>query len=378
MKYLIILLVLIGCLLRIVPSAEFKGTGYDEALYIKYVKRLNKDGLVVYPQMVEEFIERHQTPVMCELPPTRFLYVYSGFMVGRIFSLEPKTALRTSSCIATCLSLLLVGLYLPKFLGTAGVYATAFYAFFPTQIHMAQHALIDGFFGAVAVFTLIMLWKAVNGSKLSAYWYGVGMFLAVICKENALFLYFGICCTLACYFYNNKVNKNIILATILAPIIGVAFLSLISGGLDNCITTYILVGKKAQTLKYAIMTGDGPFHRYLVDLILVAPAIVVLCILGMRNISNSFLKYSGLFLLSTYILMAFVPNGMNLRYASMWEFIICAFAGSFIFTLKPKYSAIVAGAVCFHSLYLYQKLCVEFPMYELVTEGLVRALNIIK
>ena len=45
-----------------------------------------------------------------------------------------------------------------------------------------------------------------------------------------------------------------------------------------CSQTYQLsVGKNYQ-LTYAIMTGDGPWHRYLVDLLLVSPIILLLAL----------------------------------------------------------------------------------------------------
>ena len=83
--------------------------------------------------------------------------------------------------------------------------------------------------------------------------------------------------------------------------------------------------------------------------------------------------------------MCNLKYGMNLRYANMWDMPLrvlafsqlTAFAQSF-----PRRRALFLGAaiaiICAVELRQYIILFVDRPLYELVTEGLLRALKILK
>src|SRR5687767_483139 len=71
------LLILIAAIVvRIYPSAGFTGTGFDEALYRDYVIKLDKVGLIGFPEICALYLEDQRKPeTITKLPPTRFLYV---------------------------------------------------------------------------------------------------------------------------------------------------------------------------------------------------------------------------------------------------------------------------------------------------------------
>ena len=50
-------LLILGMALRIYPSTGFRGTGFDERLYIYYVQLTHKSGLLSYPDIVDKYIE---------------------------------------------------------------------------------------------------------------------------------------------------------------------------------------------------------------------------------------------------------------------------------------------------------------------------------
>jgi len=83
--------------------------------------------------------------------------------------------------------------------------------------------------------------------------------------------------------------------------------------------------------------------------------------------------------------MCNVKYGMNLRYANMWDVPLRILAASSILTLSaklPRYRQIATiaavGLVCIVEFRQYIILFVNYPLYELVTEGLLRALKILK
>jgi hypothetical protein len=83
--------------------------------------------------------------------------------------------------------------------------------------------------------------------------------------------------------------------------------------------------------------------------------------------------------------MCNVKYGMNLRYANMWDMPLRFLAVSFLISLfgpTKRYGniilAVAVAAICAIELRQYIILAVQFPLYELVSEGLLRALRILK
>src|SRR6185503_15491132 len=138
-------------------------------------------------------------------------------------------------------------------------------------------------------------------------------------------------------------------------------------------TSYQLsVGKNYQ-LAYAIITGDGPWHRYLVDLLLVSPVILLLAIGAAFKLDRT--QKPELFLVAfiaaSYLVMCNIKYGMNLRYANMWDmplrFLAFGQITAFCAPLQRYRTLIlcsVVGIVCIVELRQYIILFVQFPLYE--------------
>lgn len=83
--------------------------------------------------------------------------------------------------------------------------------------------------------------------------------------------------------------------------------------------------------------------------------------------------------------MCNVKYGMNLRYATIWDLPLrtLAFAqigviGTFFERRRALVTAILVAALCAYELRQYVIFFKDFGLYELVTEGLVRAVKILK
>ena len=173
----------------------------------------------------------------------------------------------------------------------------------------------------------------------------------------------------------------------LGPLLGVVILVFLAGGFSTLLTSYQLSVSKNYQLAYAVMTGDGPWYRYLVDLLLVNPLILLLAIgalfcLGREQKPELFL---ALFIGASYAVMCNIKYGMNLRYANMWDMPLCFLAFTQLGRLVPamgRYRNALVAAItvllCAYELRQYLVLFVHYPAYELVTEGLLRALHILK
>ncbi len=374
------------------PTPAMMGIGFDENLYRKYVDSLTRTGLGDYPEIVDHYIEVQKTLPGSILPPVRFLFIFAGYLWHHVFGSDALVALHNVASLFSILTLLLAAGFAwrlkgPLFaLGVAALMACA-----PTQIHMSQHALVDGFFTFWALLVLWLLWENLQTPRrwqlLAAY--TVSLALLVLTKENSFFVWIGLVALLVTnrWLHFGAASRELVLATLLGPLLGVVALIFLAGGISTFLATYQLSVSKNYMLTYAILTGDGPWHRYLVDLLLVSPVILLLVVGALFRLDRTQKPelFLSVFVGATYLIMCNVKYGMNLRYANMWDLPLRILALSQILhlaTYMTRYRtiAIVAGvtALCAYEVRQYVILFVQFPLYELVTEGLLRALHILK
>jgi 4-amino-4-deoxy-L-arabinose transferase-like glycosyltransferase len=274
---------------------------------------------------------------------------------------------------------------------TWAIAIAALMAVAPTQIHMSQHALVDGFFTFWALLVLWLFWENLQAPRDWRWLVGyiIALALLVLTKENSFFVFVALVVLLITnrWLQFGAVTREIVIATLLGPLLGVVVLIFLAGGIDVFFQSYQLsVGKNFQ-LHYAILTGDGPWYRYLVDLLLVSPIVLILALGTLFQLKRAMKPelFMSIFIAASYLVMCNVKYGMNLRYANMWDLPLRFLAFSQIVTLaswiKPYRGVIIAAAVGllaaieFHQ---YIVLAVHYPLYELITHDLLRALQILK
>ena len=383
---------LIGITVRVYPSAKYTNLGFDEGLYGEYVVALVGRGVTSYPDLAELYVQRQQEVATVFLPPTRFLYIFSGYLWHQVTGANAIVSLRAISCLFSILLLFAAGGFAWRMAGPAwalGVFALMSCA--PTQIHMAQHGLIDGFFAFWATLCLWLLWENLKrpNDLLRLSLFAVCLALMVLTKENALFAYVGLLALLAMnkWLRFGTVTRSLLLVTVAGPLAGVAVLVALCGGVQTCIQIFQLVVSKASVSPYSISTGDGPWYRYLVDLLLASPLIFLLAwgaILRLRLGNNKEAFYLLTFIAATYLLMCNVRYGMNLRYTNMWDmpmrFLAFGCVADLTRSFRRRELLIVVAVIflCAIDLRQYYIFFVQHDLYELVTGALLHALQILK
>jgi 4-amino-4-deoxy-L-arabinose transferase-like glycosyltransferase len=374
------------------PQAGFVETGFDEHLYRGYVDSLIRTGVPSYYAVVDHYIELQKTLTGAILPPVRFLYIFTAYVWHSLFGCEALEALRQVAAFFSVLTLGLAITFAWRLRGAAWALGIgALTAFAPTQVHMSQHALIDGFFAFWALLCLWLLWENLRAPHdwrwIAAY--GLALALLVTTKENSFFVWVSLVVLIVAnrWLQFGTVTRELLLATIAGPFCGVVTLIILAGGLDNLIETYRLLVSKASQMPFAILTGDGPWYRYLVDLLLVSPMILILALGSIFQLDRTKKPelFMSIFIAASYLVMCNVKYGMNLRYANMWDvplrFLAFSSLAGLVSPLR-RYRNIVLGAavalICALELRQYVILFVKFPLYELVSEGLLRALRILK
>ena len=388
----IALVSLAGVALRIYPSASFNGIGYDEGLYSGYVNNLITSGLTSYPDFAEDYVERQTKLPAAILPPTRFLYIFSAYLWHQATGDEALVALHHVSCLFSILMLFATGAFAWRLGGRRIALAVvALMACAPTQIHMSQHALIDGFFAFWATLSLWFLWENLRRPN-NLRWlilYTASLALMVITKENAVFVYAGLLALIGAnrWLRFGTVTRPLLLLTLAGPLLGLVVLIALCGSATTFINTYRLLVAKASVLPYAIATGDGPWYRYLLDLFLVSPLVFLLAwgaIFRLKT-GNKEALFLIVFVSATYLIMCNVRYGMNLRYTNMWDMPLRYLAVLCLCDLtqslrRYQSTAIVLTVTLLGAFDLrqYHIFFVKYGLYELVTAGLLRAVQILK
>jgi hypothetical protein len=439
------LIAIVGASIRIADSAAFRRTGFDEILYRRYVNMmdggrqtvgvfqrdhsmhgwgltLNGTGAATMPGLVSFFLQTQRPEgTECELPPTRFLYIYTSWLWKNVqFGAESPlsmaemqkpivdddrskdadhrdpalASLHRVSCLFSVLLMIAGGVFAMRMLGKgAGLGVLALMACDPLQLHFSQHALIDGFFTFWAVMCMWTTWECLRNPRSVAWLvaHTACLALMVMTKENAFFVY----CALAVAALSNRwlafgtVTPRFVLLSIAGPLLGVAILVLLSGGIGPFIEVYQTLVAKAQSLAYARLTGDGPWHRYLIDLLIVSPIVVCLALGALFALAGrrKEIAFLAVFVAASYLIMCNVRYGMNLRYASIWELPLRAAAFAMlwemcaIFRARQWLAATVAiVALCGYEFRQYTILATNpaLPLYETVPADLLRLQKVIK
>ena len=374
------------------PEPAWNKIGFDEGLYREYVNALSKGGLSSYPDIVEGYIDVQKKLPGSILPPLRFLFIFTGYVWHSLVGSETLEGLHQVASFFSMLTLALATFFVWRIRGPSWAIAiAALMAAAPTQIHMSQHALVDGFFTFWATLTLWLFWENLQAPRdwrwLAAYI--IALALLVLTKENSFFVWIALIALLITnrWLQIGIVTREIVIATILGPLLGVVVLIFLAGGIDIFIQSYRLsVGKNFQ-LQYAVLTGDGPWYRYLVDLLLGSPIVLILAMGNVFRLNREMKPelFMSIFIAASYLVMCNVKYGMNLRYANMWDLPLRFLAFSQIvwlasFAKRFQTAIIVAmvallAAIEFHQ---YIVLAVRFPLYELITHDLLKALSILK
>ena len=125
----------------------------------------------------------------------------------------------------------------------------------------------------------------------------------------------------------------------------------------------------------------------MIDLLLVSPVILLLAIGAAFRLDRTQKPelFFSVFIAASYVVMCNIKYGMNLRYANIWDTPLRVLALSqmiYISSSLGRYRMAVfcggVGLLCALELRQYVILFVHYPLYELVSEGLLRALKILK
>ncbi len=382
--------------------------GYDESWYRKYVHALDQGGLAAYPDICAAYLADGQDEkTIAKVPPLRALFVTAGYFWKRAefgdatpadLDVEGGPArdpalvsLHRVSALFGCLGLLVAWLFARRLFDEVEALAVlALCACSPLLIHTSQHALIDGFYGTCALLALWTLWESMKEHARPAWFlaFAVSFALLVLAKENALFpaAAFAVLMLFGRALGFGAADRRHWFAAIIGGLSAIALLSAAAGSFRTLIEVYLLFIRKVQALDYAHETGDGPWSRYLVDLMILTPATLCFALGGGFRALRDDRRALGLlaFVAVSYVVMCNVRYGMNLRYTTIWDFPLRSLAALQAIALVARHRrpqlflAAIIAILCAIDLAQYHHFFVRYRLYELPTEDLLRAEKMVK
>lgn len=386
---LVVLVALFGAFFRFKlhrnPDYE---PGFDEKVYVAYVDRLAANGIASYPSVFHDYIEQVSKAEFVFLPPSRAGFIVPAWALTRVTKWNSYEALRIVSAAGTWLLAIAGFLFARRWvtprmaLAVLGLLMCA-----PLQIHLSQWAFIDGLAAFWVLLTVGSVWECLQQPRRIGWAIAtsIGAFGLLVTKQEifafiGLFLIVALLLAKRLGFSTNRWPAFIAIAC--ASILGTLTLILIAGGVSPFLETFRIYFERSQNLPYAIATGDGPWNRYLMELVLVSPLVFLLALCGIfrGQPAGSVGRYWLLFLVTTYLIMCNVRYGMNLRYTAMWDFPLALFAVMAISSLTTRrkrptlWAAALTGIVCLATFRQYNAIFRE--LYDPVPEYMLRAVRI--
>ncbi len=367
------------------PQPGFREIGFDDALYRGYVNSVITGGLSSYREIVEHYIGLQKSLSGSVLPPTNVLFICAAWVWHQLFRTEALLALHDVASLFAIFGLFLSVGFAWRMKGAGGALRIgALIAFAPTQVHLSQHALVDGFFTFWAMLALWLLWENLRTPHAWRWLvpFAISLSLIVATMDDAPVVYVALVALILAnrWLKWGTVTRELVLCTVLGPLLGVALLALASGGFGPLLTMKQL----------AVSHHHRPtvWHRYLVDLLLVSPIVVLLAIGAALHLNRERKPelFAGIFISASYLAMCTVSLGATVNYAAIWDMPLRVLAFSQLTALvRPNLSQqrtwIMAGAIaliCALEMHQYDALFVHAPLNEPATDGLLRALKMLK
>src|SRR6202011_3435557 len=166
----------------------------------------------------------------------------------------------------------------------------------PVAAGLSRRAMQDTFAALVFLACLYFFdqcWR--RRSVLAHVSLGICLCLALLTKESALLLYPMMAIAAAYYYRAMKLRPSrwLVLPLVPAPLIYLLIEIGICGGIGNFIGTYRTYASLQQTLDYTIHYEKGPWFRYLLDFLAIAPVVFIAAIIGLSAPASSDLTRQG-------------------------------------------------------------------------------------
>jgi len=381
---------------RSIPEEDQFATQSDEGYYMKYAQAFAEGGVRSIPKALRHYLD---TPQEQAFPhPGRFGYTLFTGMWLKVF---PHTyrSLAHLSFLAAFLFLALSYYFARRYLGleVAALY-TLLLACSPLLMGASRRILQDA---VLHLFWAIPFWLFFEYLMTKRRWAFAGFcasfIVALTIKEASILLmfFFVVSWLVFKFVYRKDLPYQDFGWLVLAPPLGAALLYLIFlGGWGNfsSLVDFIFgvhLGSSSPGITAYSQFGTGPWFKYLLDFILVAPWPTVLAVgyvfylLAVRKMGPVH-AYGLLFFVSIYGLLSCLKYTKIIRFGMSLDIVLYLFAVlALLQLLRSKrgwglYAVELAVLfICYTQLRIFWKIFVEMKTYDTISVWLLLAHKII-
>src|SRR5947207_69898 len=281
-KTWMILLLVITVAVRLPTMFGVKRTGWDERAYVVFAQTLDKGGVSGIRQWMHDYPTNEslqKSPLLLRVgfivPAMLTCKILGGFNVDNLAWLS----------FGCGIGLVLLGARFAENLAGRKMSTLCGILLItsPLAAGLSRRAMQDTFAALVFLACLYFFdqcWR--RRSVLAHVSLGICLCLALLTKESALLLYPMMAIAAAYYYRAMKLRLSpwLVLPLVTAPLIYLLIEIGICGGIGNFIGTYRTYASLQQTLEYTVHYEKGPWFRYLLDFLAIAPVVFIAGILG--------------------------------------------------------------------------------------------------
>ncbi|HEV2046506.1 MAG TPA: glycosyltransferase family 39 protein [Chthoniobacterales bacterium] len=275
-------LLIITVAVRLPTMFGVKRTGWDERAYVVFAQTLDKGGV----SGIRQWMHDYPTTESLQKSP---LLLRVGFIVPAMLTCKILGGFNVDNLawlsFVCGVALVLVGAQFAENLAgrKVSILCGILLMTSPLAAGLSRRAMQDTFAALVFLTCLYFFDKCWRRRGLLAHAsLGICLCLALLTKESALLLYPMMAIAAAYYYRAMKLRPSpwLLLPLVTAPLIYLLIEIGICGGIGNFIGTYRTYVSLQQTLDYTVHYEKGPWFRYLLDFLAIAPVVFIAAIIG--------------------------------------------------------------------------------------------------
>ncbi|HET9418134.1 MAG TPA: glycosyltransferase family 39 protein [Chthoniobacterales bacterium] len=289
----LLLLLVITIAVRTPTMFGVKRTGWDERAYVVFAQTLDKVGVSGIRQWLHEY------PINEQLQKSP-LFLRVGFIVPAMLTCKLLGDFNADNLawLSFCcgVAVILLGARFADDLGgrKMSILCGILLVSSPLATALSRRGTQDSFAALLTLACLYLFdrcWR--RRSVLDLIGLAFCLCLAFLTKETTLLLYPLMGIAAAYYFRAMELRASpwLLVPLITAPIVYFMVEIGICGGIGNFIGTYRLYASVQQTLDYTVHYEKGPWFRYLLDFLAIAPLSFIAAIVGFSVPHNAALRH---------------------------------------------------------------------------------------
>jgi len=265
--------------------------GYDEHAYLLYTKTLGVNGVEGIRKITNNFYDDQR--INLGPLPLRIFFIYTAMVSCKIWGGYNLRNLALVSYFSGILTVLMSLLFFRKIFGSqTALLASIFIIFSPLANALSGRALADSLFAFIIVLSFYFYHQYWNTGRIRNLFIFCGCVLAgLLTKESMVLTYFCYLASGVYYCLNGKEKslwKSSVLGLAITSFLFFLIELWISGGIKNLFETYARYFEMQKYNIWAIKFHRGQWFRFILDYLLLSPAVLILAIVGaLADIKNN-------------------------------------------------------------------------------------------